>query len=640
MADDDALTDEDDDDGMPLVKQMVRPRIPRVDAVKGPASALKFVVLKADGPQDPAAIARVQKAEISTADQNDKPDSDFAYIEAGGKKDEGGDTVPRSLRHFYIGDADHVRNALARASQSPFGDKAMPKIKAAAKKFGIDVSKSKEAQMGDQSTETAADEPKLVSDGRPRKATRERVRKAEVPEGDEPLPDADDLNEEATPDAEGEPVPTEASGDPDDPETPAWEAVDAARGRQAVDLVVALKRLIAVAADREAQEAAVGADHDDAENVWDLEDVDQALDFVLGTLAPFAVSEQAESDDREADLTEVTKAGRVLSSANEDKVRQAVTMLQGVLSTLPAPTEESDVEEPVTKAKADDGVVAVYNSAGQLVGTVPEAQLTPLKDAPAPEGTAAPAPDEPDDDDAADDTAGDQQDAAATAPAAPAAPAAPVAAPAAPVAKSQDLPEPVLSVIKQLQGMDGRTQELAEQIIDIQSKIASTSDPAARAAMRRDEEAVRKELREIANPELRSDLQKRLAYEMLVGGYDAQRDFGAPTPVTKSQEAAPAGLAEIITAAVTQGVEAAREDDRRVIKQLQDRVDEVGRMAQPGGPMLNTAAIFGRDAGGIDVPPEVEAVRKQLDAARDPLEQNRLKRLLALELLKQGIPSR
>jgi hypothetical protein len=37
-------------------------------------------------------------------------------------------------------DAAHVRNALARAADSPFGPKAMPAIKAAAKKFGIDVS--------------------------------------------------------------------------------------------------------------------------------------------------------------------------------------------------------------------------------------------------------------------------------------------------------------------------------------------------------------------------------------------------------------------------------------------------------------------------------------------------------------------
>jgi len=83
-------------------------------------------------------------AELTGADKNDLPDDAFAYIEPGGSKDASGKTVPRSLRHFPIHDAPHVRNALARAPQSPHGAAAMPKIKAAAKRFGI---------------ETAADDP-------------------------------------------------------------------------------------------------------------------------------------------------------------------------------------------------------------------------------------------------------------------------------------------------------------------------------------------------------------------------------------------------------------------------------------------------------------------------------------------------
>ena len=78
-------------------------------------------------------------AAITQADQNDLPDSAFAYIEDGGTKDSGGKTVPRSLRHFPVHDAAHVRNALSRAPQSPFGEKAMGKIKAAAKRFGVHV---------------------------------------------------------------------------------------------------------------------------------------------------------------------------------------------------------------------------------------------------------------------------------------------------------------------------------------------------------------------------------------------------------------------------------------------------------------------------------------------------------------------
>lgn len=76
-------------------------------------------------------------AELDSAAMNDLPDSSFAFIEPGGTKDKDGKTSPRSLRHFPVHDAAHTRNALARADQSPFGDKAKPKIMEAAKKFGI-----------------------------------------------------------------------------------------------------------------------------------------------------------------------------------------------------------------------------------------------------------------------------------------------------------------------------------------------------------------------------------------------------------------------------------------------------------------------------------------------------------------------
>ena len=62
-------------------------------------------------------------AKWSTAYVNDLPDSAFAYIEPGGRKDKDGKTKPRSLRHLpyknHLGKVDlpHLRNALARLSQ-------------------------------------------------------------------------------------------------------------------------------------------------------------------------------------------------------------------------------------------------------------------------------------------------------------------------------------------------------------------------------------------------------------------------------------------------------------------------------------------------------------------------------------------
>lgn len=55
---------------------------------------------------------------------NDLPDSAFLYVESGGKKDEDGKTVPRSLRHFPYKDTNgkvdlpHLRNAIARIPQA------------------------------------------------------------------------------------------------------------------------------------------------------------------------------------------------------------------------------------------------------------------------------------------------------------------------------------------------------------------------------------------------------------------------------------------------------------------------------------------------------------------------------------------
>ena len=68
--------------------------------------------------------AGVTEAEWDTEYINNLPDDAFAYIEAGGEKDEQGKTVPRSLRHLPYKnaegnlDADHVRNALARLDQT------------------------------------------------------------------------------------------------------------------------------------------------------------------------------------------------------------------------------------------------------------------------------------------------------------------------------------------------------------------------------------------------------------------------------------------------------------------------------------------------------------------------------------------
>lgn len=99
------------------------------------------------------------KAIWTAAFINNLPDGSFAYVEPGGKKDDQGKTVPRSKRHFPFKNAagkvdlPHLRNALSRAPQSPFGDKAMPKLKAAAKVAGIgEFAKKENLAFGQRGT--------------------------------------------------------------------------------------------------------------------------------------------------------------------------------------------------------------------------------------------------------------------------------------------------------------------------------------------------------------------------------------------------------------------------------------------------------------------------------------------------------
>ena len=314
----------------------------------------------------------VAKAEMSGKSQNDLPDSDFAYIESGGKKDGEGKTMPRSLRHFPIHDAAHVRNALARLSSSPFGDKAAGKVKAAARKFGIEV--SKEAGVP------------------------ETVAKDIGPELDGGVDGMDPTVALAEPDEMG-------PGDMTDPGSPAWESIDAATAQKWTSIAVRLKNALCVLAEREMLEAA-SADPGDCENAFDLQDAMCAVDYVIDTLAGYAVDEQAEADlggeamdavgksapdpaaleairkaMDGADLTVtalakletfavIAKTGRVLSSVNEAHIREAATRLNTVLASLPQAPATDDGQ---LVAKQEGTTVADQESTQDAEGVAKDA---------------------------------------------------------------------------------------------------------------------------------------------------------------------------------------------------------------------------------------------------------------------------
>jgi hypothetical protein len=117
--------------------------------------------------------------------------------------------------------------------------------------------------------------------------------------------DAEDLAEEAAeadaPNIDGTPVTADdvALAEPGDP---AWEAVDAAKARVAVAGLAVLQKLIAELAKRE------GAEGDDLDNEFDLMDAGAAVDFALGVLARFSVTEQLEADEAVAKAQAILKA--------------------------------------------------------------------------------------------------------------------------------------------------------------------------------------------------------------------------------------------------------------------------------------------------------------------------------------------
>jgi hypothetical protein len=176
----------------------------------------------------------------------------------------------------------------------------------------------------------------------------------------------------------------DAPGNASEPGSPAWEAIDAATARKWTSIAVRLRNALCVMAEREMLEAA-SADPDDIEAAWDLKDAECALDYVIDTLAGFAVEEQAEAElaaememvgkalhavditalDTFEALAPVAKAGRVLSAANEQAIREAADSLQKVLASLPAAPVEKTANEEDTMPKPTSSAETVANQGGE-----------------------------------------------------------------------------------------------------------------------------------------------------------------------------------------------------------------------------------------------------------------------------------
>jgi hypothetical protein len=429
-----------DDEEVEKAREMFDANIPEVDIVSGPASGMRFIVMKAEKEQDPLSVA-----------------------------------------------------LLKRPPQHP---SLVAKAAKAAKSKETPVSARTEAPVA------PPEEPVIKADGDP------------------------DLDASTIVVEDGSPV------DAGTPGSESWENVDAATAQKWTAILGRAKLALEYLADREGQEVAVG-ESEAADNAWDLEDASSAIDFAIGVLASFAVGETTEAElaadggvikamqtfpltalETVEGAFAVKKAGRVLSGANEQAIRDAIASLTNVLATLPAaPVEDAVVKaqevptlpqtpnepliaaydlshapigvtvaskmlsfdqakERVTKAKGDP-MVACYNANGDLLGVVDPDDLVPTA-AGKPAETADDAP-APADGDGAQPPNPDVADAAA-ANAATAA-AAPVAV--APVAKALDsMAETVRKAVADaIEAAEEGHQKVVKSLEDRLAKVETSPAP-------------------------------------------------------------------------------------------------------------------------------------------------------------------
>lgn len=142
------------------------PDVPSVQIVDSNGDTIDFEDLLSGLTAGGMSLEAGWHATWTTAYQNNLPDSSFAWIDPGGKKDGTGRTVPRSLRHFPYKDEKgaldeaHVRDALGRVPQAHVSSvakhAALVKLHAAARTLGIKLapaSTGASAGMGSSSME-------------------------------------------------------------------------------------------------------------------------------------------------------------------------------------------------------------------------------------------------------------------------------------------------------------------------------------------------------------------------------------------------------------------------------------------------------------------------------------------------------
>lgn len=162
-------------------RELIELDVKEVSIVDSPANLREFLVWKSAG-GNPMGVFEADDSDFggdtdfetsdiekASAAINALPDAAFAFVEPGGKKDDDGKTVPRSLRHFPHHNASvtdpndndsvdlpRLRNALARLNQAKLSADAIKKIgahlnKHAKKLLPSSVAAQKRFELDDES---------------------------------------------------------------------------------------------------------------------------------------------------------------------------------------------------------------------------------------------------------------------------------------------------------------------------------------------------------------------------------------------------------------------------------------------------------------------------------------------------------
>lgn len=137
-----------------------------------------------------------------------------------------------------------------------------------------------------------------------------------------------------------------------------WENYDSATAAQIAGVLAEVCAAVECLINREQMEATT-VDPSDAENAYDLQSMQQAVQYALGIVAQFSFTEAAEATKELEDGAE--KAGRRLSGKTENVLRAARDHLTSVIGDGDeSDSSEEDIMAALTKEELGEAIVTAY----------------------------------------------------------------------------------------------------------------------------------------------------------------------------------------------------------------------------------------------------------------------------------------